>query len=323
MRHGASGPRVLNLAELSGSSRLPEPSSRPSVLRTRFEIGGLRLERVVESEMPLLDPLEIYPDATPAVIESNLDWLAPRFYDPASSLLVIAIQGFLVRSQGRTIVVDTCVGDCKARRRPEFDQRRWNWIARLAQAGVSPEAVDTVICTHFHVDHVGWNTRMEDGRWVPTFPNARYLFPREEWAFWSSDAAKAQRDRSGDYFGDSLMPIAKAGLADFVAMGHRINGEVSLTPQPGHTPGLVGVALRSGNEEAVLASDLLHSPLQCRYPQWSTRFCIDPDRSRRTRMAFLARHADSGVLVLPTHFPSPSAGTIARDGGTYRFRYCD
>jgi glyoxylase-like metal-dependent hydrolase (beta-lactamase superfamily II) len=291
----------------------------PTEPRTRFDIGEVSLTRVVESEMPLLDPAEIYPNSTPAIIEANLDWLAPRFYDPASRLLVITIQGFVVRSQGRIIVVDTCVGDCKSRRRAPFDQQRWDWIGRLAAAGVRPEDVDTVICTHFHVDHVGWNTRLENGRWVPTFPNARYLFTKDEWAFWKSDAARAQRDRSGDYFADSVMPIAEAGLADFVAMDHRINDEVSLAPQPGHTPGLVGVALRSGGELALLASDLLHSPLQCRYPDWSTRFCIDPDQSRRTRIEFLHRHAGTGIMVVPTHFPSPSAGTIERDGQTFRF----
>ena len=303
----------------SASSSLPEATPA----RTGFDIGGLRLERVVESEMPLLDPAEIYPDSTPAIIEANLDWLAPRFYDPALRRLVIAVQGFVVRSQGRTLVVDTCVGDCRARRRPEFDRQRWHWLDRLARAGVQPEDVDTVICTHFHVDHVGWNTRLEDGRWVPAFPHARYLFAREEWAFWTSDAARSARERSGDYLADSLLPIAEAGRADFVAMDHRINGEVSLAPLPGHTPGMVGVALRSGGEQAVLASDLLHSPLQCRYPEWSTRFCIDPDLSRRTRMDFLARHAGSGVMVIPTHFPSPSAGTVERDGETYRFRTCE
>jgi glyoxylase-like metal-dependent hydrolase (beta-lactamase superfamily II) len=291
----------------------------PTEPRTRFDIGEVSLTRVVESEIPLLDPAEIYPDSTPTIIEANLDWLAPRFYDPASRLLVITIQGFVVRIRERIIVVDTCVGDCKSRRRAPFDQQQWDWIGRLAAAGVRPEDVDTVICTHFHVDHVGWNTRLENGRWVPTFPNARYLFTKDEWAFWKGDAARAQRDRSGDYIGDSVMPIAEAGLADFVAMDHRINDEVSLAPQPGHTPGLVGVALRSGGERALLASDLLHSPLQCRYPDWSTRFCIDPDQSRRTRIEFLHRHAGTGIMVVPTHFPSPSAGTIERDGQAFRF----
>lgn len=292
----------------------------PTEPRIRFDIGEVSLTRVVESEMPLLDPAEIYPDSTPAIIEANLDWLAPRFYDPASRLLVITIQGFVVRIRERIIVVDTCVGDCKSRRRAPFDQQRWDWIGRLAAAGVRPEDVDTVICTHFHVDHVGWNTRLENGRWVPTFPNARYLFTKDEWAFWKSDAARASRDRSGDYIGDSVMPIVEAGLADFVAMDHRINDEVSLAPQPGHTPCLVGVDLRSGREQALLASDLLHSPLQCRYPEWSTRFCMDPDQSRRTRIEFLHRHAGTGIMVVPTHFPSPSAGTIERDGQAFRFR---
>jgi len=298
---------------------MPPPPER----RSRLDIGGVRLERVVESETPLLDPAEIYPDSTPAIIEANLDWLAPRFLDPKTARLVITIQGFVVRSRGRTIVVDTCVGDCRSRRRPAFDQQRWNWLGRLAAAGVDPGDVDTVICTHFHVDHVGWNTRLEDGRWVPTFPNARYLFTRDEWAFWTGESARAQRDRSGDYLGDSLRPIVEAGRADFVAMDHCVNSEVSLVPAPGHTPGLVAVALRSAGEQGLLASDLLHSPLQCRYPEWSTRYCVDPAQSRRTRMDFLARHAGTGILVVPTHFPSPSAGTIEREGGAFRFRYLE
>ena len=285
-----------------------------------LSIGALQLVPVIESELPLLDPAEIYPEATPAAVEENLDWLAPRFYDPESRLLVTTIQGFVVRGPGRVIIVDTCVGDCKPRRRPAFHRQQLDWLGRLRQAGVNPEDVDTVVCTHFHVDHVGWNTRQEDGRWVPTFPNARYLYTRKEWDFWRSDAARAQRDRAGPYFEDSVLPIAAAGLADFVAMDHRINAEVTLIPLPGHTPGLVGVDLRSGSDRLVLASDLLHSPLQCRYPDWSTRFCIDAEQSRRTRRRFLADHASSGVPVLPTHFPSPSLGVVEPSGAAYRFR---
>lgn len=289
--------------------------------RSKFTIGAASIERIVESEEPLLDPFELYPDATPEAIAHELHWLAPRFYDPASRLLMIAIQGFVVRSGGKTIVVDTCVGDCKKRLRARFDEREWGWLARLEQAGVRPDEVDYVVCTHFHVDHVGWNTRLARGRWVPTFPKARYLFVREEWDFWRSERGLPGRSRTGDYLEDSVLPVAEAGLVDFVAADHRLDGCVSLTPAPGHTPGLTVVSIRSEGSEMILASDVLHSPLQLAYPHWSTSFCADKHQSRRTRLALLERWAANGTLIVPSHFPSPSAGRVHRQGDAYRFVY--
>jgi len=283
-----------------------------------FEVGSARVERIVESEMPLLDPLQIYPDATPELLAAQMHWLGPRFYDPATRLLVIPIQGFVVRAGGKVIVVDTCVGDCKDRKRPEFNQRRWGWINHL-----NPEEVDYVVCTHFHVDHVGWNTRLEDGRWVPTFPNARYLFTREEWDYWRGPEGAAAMQRTGDYMADSLLPIAEAGLADFVPMDHAIGDGVKLVPAAGHTPGCVCVDVRSGGERLVLAGDLLHSPLQCVYPHWSTRFCVDPEGSARTRMRLLGEWADSRTTLVPTHFPSPSAGIVERTRDAFFFHYTE
>jgi glyoxylase-like metal-dependent hydrolase (beta-lactamase superfamily II) len=286
-----------------------------------FAIGDVRLTRVVESEEPLLDPAEIYPDSTPADIAANLDWLAPRFYELTSKLLIITIQGFVIQSAGKTILVDTCVGDCKERRRNAFDRKEWNWLANLEKAGFRPDDIDVVVCTHFHTDHVGWNTRLVDGKWVPTFPKARYLFGKVEWGYWESEGSKAQRERAGDYIGDSVIPIVESGCADLVEMDHTITNEVALIPAPGHTPGHVCLLLKSNGMEAFLASDLVHTPLQCLYPHWSTRFCIDPDHSRRTRRAFLERHADTGILFIPAHFPSPSAGYVERAGNAFRFRY--
>ena len=289
--------------------------------KSKFTIGAASIERIVESEEPLLDPFELYPDATPEAIAHELHWLAPRFYDPALRLLMIAIQGFVVRSGGKTIVVDTCVGDCKKRLRARFDEREWGWLARLERAGVRPDEVDYVVCTHFHVDHVGWNTRLAGGRWVPTFPKARYLFVRDEWDFWRSERGLPGRSRTGDYLEDSVLPVAEAGLVDFVSADHRLDGCVSLTPAPGHTPGLTLVSIRSEGSEMVLASDVLHSPLQLAYPHWSTNFCADKDQSRRTRLALLERWAANGTLIVPSHFPSPSAGRVHRQGDAYRFVY--
>jgi glyoxylase-like metal-dependent hydrolase (beta-lactamase superfamily II) len=287
----------------------------------RILLGRVTLDCLVESEGPLLDPFELYPDLTREQFDAELDWLAPRFYDRASRRFVIAIQGFVLQSRGKIIVVDTCVGDCKSRVRSEFDRRGWNWLGRLAQAGIRPEQVDYVVCTHFHVDHVGWNTRLENGKWVPTFANARYLFTREEWDFWWSERGKYGRERTGDYMDDSVLPVAEKGLCDFVAMDHRINDEVGFEPAPGHTPGLVTVAIASAGHRAVLAGDVMHTPLQCAHPHYSTRFCADPAQSRATRTAFLEREAASARLVLPAHFPAPSAGRIERHQDAFRFRY--
>ncbi|MDB5805374.1 MAG: fold metallo-hydrolase [Betaproteobacteria bacterium] len=288
---------------------------------SHLQLGEVTLSCVIESQGPLLAPFELYPQATPELLESHLHWLAPLFYDRAAKRFVIAIQGFVLRSRGKVIVVDTCVGDCKARVRGEFNTASWGWLARLAAAGVLPEQVDYLVCTHFHVDHVGWNTRLSNGKWVPTFPNARYLFIREEWDFWWSERGDRGRLRTGDYMDDSVLPVAEAGLADFVAMDHRIDEAIAFEPAPGHTPGLVTIGINSGTARAVLASDLLHTPLQCACPHLSTRFCADPELSRTTRLAFLEREAGSGRLVIPAHFPAPSAGIIEQAGEAYRFRY--
>jgi glyoxylase-like metal-dependent hydrolase (beta-lactamase superfamily II) len=294
-----------------------------NVQRTRFDVGAVRIDRVVESELPLLDPLELFPEATAAAIAAQMAWLAPRFYDPASGLLVVPIQGFVVRVGDNVIVVDTCVGDCKERRRPQFHQQRRDWLGGVAAIGVPPERVDYVLCTHFHVDHVGWNTRLEDGRWVPTFPNARYLFTREEWDYWRSAAGLLAMQRTGDYMADSVLPIVGAGLADFVPMDHEIFPEVRLIPAAGHTPGFVCVDVRSAGERLVLAGDLLHTPLQCVFPEWSTRFCTDPQGATRTRLRLLSAWAESRTPMLPSHFPSPSAGIVERRHGAFSFHYID
>src|SRR5262245_62084260 len=158
-------------------------SSRPD-----WASGGVSLTRIVESETPLLSPFELLPDCTAEHIERNLPWLSPRFYDRRSQVRVVGIQGFLIRVDGKTILVDACSGDHKERRRPFFHRRQWGWLEKLAAAGARPEDIDIVMCSHLHVDHVGWNTRLENGAWVPTFPNARYLVSQREWSYWRSEA---------------------------------------------------------------------------------------------------------------------------------------
>lgn len=287
-----------------------------------FQIGAVSVELLVESSTPLLRPGELYPDASPELIAQQR-WLTPHVYDAASDRLVICMQSFLLRSAGKIILVDTCVGDCKQRPRPEFDGAVWNWLDRLEQCGVAPEQVDIVLSTHLHVDHIGWNTRLVDGLWVPTFPNARYLFVDKEYEYWRSDAGRTALQRTGDYVADSVLPVFEAGLADIVAFDHQVDEAIRLLPTPGHTPGHACVEINSQGAQAIITGDLLHHPLQCHFPQWSTRFCFDAEQARQTRLRFMAQHAQAGTLLLPAHFPSPTAGYLRQveDAAQLRYRY--
>jgi glyoxylase-like metal-dependent hydrolase (beta-lactamase superfamily II) len=278
-----------------------------------FRIGAVTVTILVESSGPLLHPAELYPDSTPEIIAAQADdWMGSHLYDAASDRLVIAMQSYLLRSGGKTILVDTCVGDCKQRVRGEFDGAVWHWLSRLQEAGVEPEQVDIVLSTHLHVDHVGWHTRLEDGQWVPTFPNARYLFVKPEYAYWRSEIGKTALERTGDYIEDSVQPVFDAGLADLVETDHRIDAALRLVPAPGHTPGHACVEINSEGESAIITGDLLHHPLQCCFPKWSTRFCFDQNQSRATRLAFMKEHAELGTLLFPAHFPAPTAGRLSK-----------
>lgn len=284
-------------------------------------IGAMTLRRIVESEVPLLSPFEIFPDCEPGHLAANDPWLAPRFMDRTAQLLVIAIQSFLIRRGGLTILVDTCSGNDKDRKRPFFDHRDWPWLARLRAAGVAPEQVDIVLCSHLHVDHVGWNTRLENGRWVPTFPNARYLISRREWEYWKASTAPNGVVRTGDYIADSVLPVFASGQAELVDDDHAFGSDLWLETTPGHTPGHLALHLADSRRQIILSGDLMHHPLQLRYPDWSTRFCADPGRARATRRDFLARHADTDHVIFPAHFPSPTGGFVERRGDHYGFRF--
>ncbi len=287
----------------------------------RWTFGASTLQRIIESEGPLLPPTEIFSDCTPAHLEENRGWLQPRFQDPASGLLVLSIQSFLIRQGGLTILIDSCSGNDKENRtRPQFRRAKWPWLQTLRDAGVKPEDVDIVLCTHLHVDHVGWNTRLGNGRWVPTFPNARYLIGRREFEHWKA-AGPAALARSGDYITDSVLPVFEAGQADLIGDEHAVASEISVEPAPGHTPGQLMVRVGSGRQQAVLSGDLMHHPLQVHYPHWSTRFDTDPAQARATRIRFLNEQANSGRLVFPAHFPSPTGGLVERDGKDFRFTF--
>jgi len=278
-----------------------------------WTVGSVRITSVKEIELPI-PGAGLVPDATPEALAAHAAWLAPHFVTDDGRLRLL-IQALVVESRGRRIVVDTCVGNDKDRTLPPLHQLNTSFLDDLARAGFPRESIDTVVCTHLHVDHVGWNTMKVDGRWVPTFPNARYLVVRREWEHWSKEDDRSQ----GDVLGDSVRPIVEAGLVDWVEPGHAVTGEVALEPTPGHTPGHSSVRIRSGGREAVITGDLMHHPVQCAHPEWGSSADVDPAEARRTRRAFLEAHAGSAVLVIGTHFAGPHAGRIARQGGAYRF----
>ena len=280
---------------------------------SRWTIGAVTIARVVEIEGPSPGTF-LFAEATPERLLQHA-WLKPHFLTE-DGRSIGAIHAFIIESEGRRIVVDTCIGNDKPRTIPNWNLRQGRFLEDLAEAGFARERVDTVLCTHLHVDHVGWNTMLVNGRWVPTFPNARYLLGRAEWEHWSREPPGPDRDARDD----SVRPVLEAGLADLVAIDHRITSEVFLEPTPGHTPGHVSVRIVSHGEEAVITGDLMHHPVQCAEPDWANRFDVDPAAARRTRRAFLERHADRPVLVLGTHFATPTGGRVVRDGAVWRFQ---
>jgi glyoxylase-like metal-dependent hydrolase (beta-lactamase superfamily II) len=282
-----------------------------------WRIGDIRITRILEMCDPFWAPSEWFPDCTAEALAPHLHWLAPRSISPATGQLIFPIQSFLVRTRRHTILVDSCVGNDKTFTViPRWHRRSDGaFLERLAHAGVAPEQIDYVLCTHLHVDHCGWNTRLVDGRWVPTFPNARYIMARREF--------EASKKGSGNpdvrTYEDNVLPIVEAGRAVLVDMDHELDDEVRLEPTPGHTLGHVAVGLRSRGMGAVFPGDVMHWPMQCIYPDWNFRYDADPDQARRTRWAFLEACSDDGRIVMPSHFPLPSVGTISRRHASFRF----
>jgi glyoxylase-like metal-dependent hydrolase (beta-lactamase superfamily II) len=279
----------------------------------QWHVGDVTITRVVEMLTPV--PAEgLLPGATTEGIERNLSWLKPNFVDDDGNLL-LSIHALCVESQGRKIVVDTCIGNDRVI--PEFDGLTLDtpFLDDLAAAGFAREDVDTVVCTHLHFDHVGWNTMLVDGKWVPTFPNARYVICRGEWEHWSTEGGTGYAAT----LNDAVRPVVDAGLVDFVEPNHHVTDEIRLEPTPGHTPGHVGVHVESGGQHAFITGDLAHHPVQWAEPAWAAAPDTDPAQSTATRQRLLAEFADTDVLVIGTHFAPPCSGHLVSDDDGYRF----
>lgn len=288
------------------------------------QVGEYQISRLIESETPFVEPEVFLPDFDLAVLEANRDWLVPRYFDAEAGKIILTIQSYILRTERHTILVDACVGNDKPRPgRPAFHMRNFSYLADLAAAGIQPEEIDYVMCTHLHIDHVGWNTRLVDGRWVPTFPNAKYVFARQEYAFWEERERTGEQGPVPNVFTDSVLPVMEAGQAELVDMDYQFENGLWFEPAPGHTAGNVVINLQSQGANAVLSGDVMHHPLQLARPEWSSRACEDRVQSAKTRRALIERYADTDTLIAPAHFASPSMGHIVSRGDAFAYRHLE
>ena len=282
-------------------------------------IGNLSIGRVMEL-MQDFPAREFFPDTTPEDWAPHREWLiAEGALTADTDSILLPMQSYVVRTSHHTILVDTCIGNHKERpARPAWHQKSDNtYLDNLAQHGLLPADIDYVMCTHLHHDHVGWNTRLQDGRWVPTFPNAKYLFSKKE-----LDVFTAHDDPAATpSLGDSVLPVVESGQAELITSDYALDDEVWLEPTPGHTPDHYAVRLQSRGVDAVIGGDLMHSPVQCMHPEWRPRPDFNPNQARITREQFMQRHAELGSLVCMMHFPLPSAGQFVARGDHFKFVY--
>jgi glyoxylase-like metal-dependent hydrolase (beta-lactamase superfamily II) len=284
----------------------------------KWRSGDVTVTKIVEMEVTggsrFILPQATYEEILP------ISWLQPHFADERGRLKM-SIHALVIEApgggkNGQRIIVDTCLGNDKTGRRiPTWNNLQLPFLADLAAAGFPRESIDTVLCTHLHVDHVGWNTMLVDGKWVPTFPKARYLMGRVEFTHWR---AQHEREDVAAVFADSVKPVHDAGLVDLVETEHRITNEISLIPTLGHTPGHVSVLVKSKGEEALITGDFMHHPCQIARPHWCSTADSDPEMGQRTRERMLVELSSRPVLVIGTHFAGVTAGRIVKDGDAYR-----
>lgn len=281
-------------------------------------IGNASIAKVEELCGPGFKPNRMFPRFDQEAFDAQKPWMVPDHVEAGSDRLVGSVHAWVVRTPHHTILIDTCLGNHKTRSAPNWNNLNTPFLDRLHASGVAPESVDFVMCTHLHVDHVGWNTRLDNGRWVPTFPNARYLMSRTDHQHWETvarnpEAAAFERNT----YNDSVLPVVEQGKAVLVDDGHACDGCLTVRAADGHTPGHVRVDLASKGRRAVFSGDALHNPVQVPLWRWNSAFCTDRDQARRTRHGILAHCAETGALLMPAHFGTPHAARIKATGDAF------
>ena len=301
-------------AATSHSGSAPAASSKKGESRIRrWQIGDVKVTSIMESA-DRIPWAPLFPAET-ADHYKKYDWLVPKFITPEGQI-ILAVQAFVLEIRGQRIVIDTCVGNDRERELPQCADLQTAFLEDFKSAGLDPNSINYVLCTHLHFDHCGWNTKLESGRWVPTFPKARYLFGRKEWAYWQQVLKEKSQDVR--HILDSVQPIIDAGLADFVDTNHRLMDEIWLEPSHGHTPGHVSVRVSSRGQEAVITGDVFHNPIQIPEPEICSAACVNKEMSRQTRRDFISRYGNHPVRFFAIHFNEP-VGRVVRDAQGWRF----
>jgi glyoxylase-like metal-dependent hydrolase (beta-lactamase superfamily II) len=293
-------------------------------MRSR-DLGSFRVDLVQEMSQPF--PLQMaFENVTTEDLETLRPWYTDEFLgaDLGSSRINLSVHSFVLRTRRRHILVDTCNGNHKSRVIPFANMLNIDYLGRLARAGLRPEDIDVVMCTHLHCDHVGWNTRWADGRWVPTFPNARYLFARPDVEYF---AKHLEDEVHGPSFADSVLPVIEAGLADLVETNHVVEKELDegvwLEGAPGHSPGCCVIHAKSAGQHAIFSGDVFHHPIQLAQPGLHFLGDMDVAAAVRTRQRIFEGYADTGVQFFPAHFTGLTAGRIESAPKGFRYRFMD
>jgi glyoxylase-like metal-dependent hydrolase (beta-lactamase superfamily II) len=281
----------------------------------KFTVGDLTVHRIIEQETTFLPAFDLLPGLTPEVLSENRGWMKQAKALDDADTLILCFQSYIVKTPHHTILIDSCIGNDKPRpTRPKWNMKTDDTYMRgLKAAGFSVGDIDFVMCTHLHVDHVGWNTRLENGRWVPTFPRARYVFAKTEYDYWTEQNAKAEVPP----FADSVLPVVEAKKAEIVTNDYALGDHLRILPTPGHVAFAFGKDKGKGKDDAVFSGDLMHTPLQTHYPELSPKFDVDPALAAKTRRSFLERYCDTDTVCCTAHFPSPSTGKIRRKGNGF------
>lgn len=290
---------------------------------TEFTFGNVTATRIEESYEPNFAAAEFFAEWSPAIVERHRGWMVSDHYDPASGKLKLSVHSWLVKIGGKRVLIDTCVGNHKPRpHRPMWDRMQTPYLERLAAAGVKPEQVDVVMCTHLHVDHIGWNTRLDNGRWVPTFPNAKYIFGRADYDHYLAlDRDPKTGPVNGGSFRDSVLPVVEAGLAQMVTGPGALDEHLTYEPAPGHTPGTIAIHLAASGARATFCGDILHHAVQVHHPEWNSFACLDAAQAQQSRRKVLEHCAGAGALLMPCHFGAPFVCHVDTEGGRFRPRF--
>ncbi|MCL2384029.1 MAG: MBL fold metallo-hydrolase [Oscillospiraceae bacterium] len=282
----------------------------------KWEIGDVQVFQIVELEAGEIIQ-SIINEAIPENIR-RIDFVYPNFADEHGNLKAL-VQAFLIKVGDEYILVDTCNGNAKKRTdMPEWSNLDIDFLEQLYDLGIKETDIDYVICTHLHTDHVGWNTIFKDGKWVATFPNAKYIFAKEEYDYWKSKPEN-EIDDDKSAFDDSVEPIMNQGLGMLVGSNYRLNDNISLIPTVGHTPGHISVIIESNNEAAIITGDLLHHPCQIAYPNWNTEADGIKKEATISREKLLNEISNKNIMLIGSHFSNPVAGYVQKENDIFKF----